>query len=115
MKTPPDLLSVLARLKHSSATTPHEVRGLLQQLAAALEQLPPGASLAALKKTGAWPDLPLPANTPKSPCYVKTPIAIEVVNVSRGVLDRDLANHPVTQDRDPYGARITIPSPITLG
>lgn len=112
MKTPTDLLDLLAKFGKTRTPLPSDLLRLVNYLKSKLEGLPAGASIDALKKPGAWFDVPLPANTESQPYYVTTPIDVEVVNVPAPILKADIKNYPV--QADPLGSKITIPSPSAI-
>lgn len=66
------------------------------------------ASLAA-KRPGAWRDVPLPANSPTLPYYVRLPARLCVVNATPAQLRAELASAAITTT--PAGSQVTVPLP----
>lgn len=89
-----DLENLIAKLRQAETTLPAEITPLLNRLTSLVATLPADGTLDALKKPGAWFDVPLPATTADAPYYVKTPIQVEVVNVSSPELTVQLHNNP---------------------
>ena len=107
------LADLLQQLRQAGAALPAEMRPLVDRLYAVVGKLPAGTSLDALKKPGAWFDVPLPPTTASTPYYVKTPIEIDVVNVSSPELRADLFKNPA--EAVSGGSLVTIsPSPVSL-
>lgn len=104
-----DLEKLIAKLREAETTLPAEITPLLTRLTSLVDSLPANGTLDALKKPGAWFDVPLPATTSDAPYYVKTPIQVEVVNVSAPELTVQLHNNPA-QSID-GGSLVTISDP----
>lgn len=105
-----DLENLIAKLRQAETTLPAEITPLLNRLTRLVETLPADGTLDALKKPGAWFDVPLPATAADAPYFVKTPIQVEVVNVSSPELTVQLHENPA-QPID-GGSLVTIAAPV---
>ncbi len=104
-----DLIQLIEKLRKVQTTLPAEIVPLIGRLTDVVAKLALDGTLDSLKKPGAWFDAPLPPTTAEQPYYVKTPVQVEVVNVSAPELTIELFKSPAESVAD--GSLVTIADP----